>query len=396
MNLENLKKFNSQIGTPSYVFDLDIFEKRVNLVKKYFGDKTGICFSIKANPFLLGRLPETFDKIEVCSPGELTICEKTGVDMSKIIFSGVNKTKADVERAADDKVGTFTAESMLHVELVNSAALSRNTVYPVLLRVTDVKGGSQFGMQDCDVIEIIKNRDSYKGIKIVGIHYFTGTQKRKAKPIIRELDFVADFIAKVKDELDFTIERVEYGTGLAIDYFADDADEQEEARLSEISPKIREIAEIADLTVEMGRFFAAPCGYYFTKVMDVKTNYDINYAIVDGGMNQLKYDGQLQGMQIPKIIHLKANESNQEEAKPWTLCGSLCTTADILARNVSFNGLEIGDTLVFCRTGAYSVMEGMAVFLSREMPAVSVYSEKDGLTVIRDMLYSDVFNTPKL
>ena len=394
MNLENLKKFNSQIGTPSYVFDLDIFEKRVNLVKKYFGDKTGICFSIKANPFLLGRLPETFDKIEVCSPGELTICEKTGVDMSKIIFSGVNKTKADVERAADDKVGTFTAESMLHVELVNSAALSRNTVYPVLLRVTDVKGGSQFGMQDCDVIEIIKNRDSYKGIKIVGIHYFTGTQKRKAKPIIRELDFVADFIAKVKDELDFTIERVEYGTGLAIDYFADDADEQEEARLSEISPKIREIAEIADLTVEMGRFFAAFCGYYFTKVMDVKTNYDINYAIVDGGMNQLKYDGQLQGMQIPKIIHLKANESNQEEAKPWTLCGSLCTTADILARNVSFNGLEIGDTLVFCRTGAYSVMEGMAVFLSREMPVVTVYSEKEGVTVLREMLYTDIFNTP--
>ncbi len=394
MNLENLKKFNSQIGTPSYVFDLDIFEKRVNLVKKYFGDKTGICFSIKANPFLLGRLPETFDKIEVCSPGELTICEKTGVDMSKIIFSGVNKTKADVELAADDKVGTFTAESMLHVELVNSAALSRNTVYPVLLRVTDVKGGSQFGMQDCDVIEIIKNRDSYKGIKIVGIHYFTGTQKRKAKPIIRELDFVADFIAKVKDELDFTIERVEYGTGLAIDYFADDADEQEEARLSEISPKIREIAEIADLTVEMGRFFAAPCGYYFTKVMDVKTNYDINYAIVDGGMNQLKYDGQLQGMQIPKIIHLKAKESNQEEAKPWTLCGSLCTTADILARNVSFNGLEIGDTLVFCRTGAYSVMEGMAVFLSREMPVVTVYSEKEGVTVLREMLYTDIFNTP--
>ena len=144
----------------------------------------------------------------------------------------------------------------------------------------------------------------------------------------------------------------------------------------------------------MGRFFAAPCGYYFTKVMDVKTNYDINYAIVDGGMNQLKYDGQLQGMQIPKIIHLKANESNQDEAKPWTLCGSLCTTADILARNVSFNGLEIGDTLVFCRTGAYSVMEGMAVFLSREMPVVTVYSEKEGLTVLREMLYTDIFNTP--
>lgn len=394
MNLENLKKFNSQIGTPSYVFDLDVFGQRVDLVKKYFGDKTGLCFSIKANPFLLGRLPETFDKIEVCSPGELTICEKTGVDMSKIIFSGVNKTKADVERAADDKVGTFTAESLLHLELINDAALSRNTVFPVLIRITDVKGGSQFGMEESTVIDIIKNRDSYKGIEIVGIHYFTGTQKRKAKPIIRELDYIASFIAKAKDELDFTVERVEYGTGLAVDYFADDADEQEEARLSDISSKIREIAELADLTVEMGRFFAAPCGYYFTKVMDVKTNYDINYAIVDGGMNHLKYDGQLQGMQIPKIIHLKNNESASDDEKDWTLCGSLCTTADILARKVPFNNLEMGDTLVFCRTGAYSVMEGMAVFLSREMPVVTVYSEKDGITVLRELIYTDVFNTP--
>lgn len=394
MNLENLKKFNSQIGTPSYVFDLDVFGQRVDLVKKYFGDKTGLCFSIKANPFLLGRLPETFDKIEVCSPGELTICEKTGVDMSKIIFSGVNKTKADVERAADDKVGTFTAESLLHLELINDAALSRNTVFPVLVRITDVKGGSQFGMEESTVIDIIKNRDSYKGIEIVGIHYFTGTQKRKAKPIIRELDYIASFIARAKDELDFTVERVEYGTGLAVDYFADDADEQEEARLSDISSKIREIAELADLTVEMGRFFAAPCGYYFTKVMDVKTNYDINYAIVDGGMNHLKYDGQLQGMQIPKIIHLKNNESASDDEKDWTLCGSLCTTADILARKVPFNNLEMGDTLVFCRTGAYSVMEGMAVFLSREMPVVTVYSEKDGITVLRELIYTDVFNTP--
>lgn len=394
MNLENLKKFNSQIGTPSYVFDLDVFGQRVDLVKKNFGEKTGLCFSIKANPFLLGRLPETFDKIEVCSPGELTICEKTGVDMSKIIFSGVNKTKADVERAADDKVGTFTAESLLHLELINDAALSRNTVFPVLVRITDVKGGTQFGMEESTVIDIIKNRDSYKGIEIVGIHYFTGTQKRKAKPIIRELDYIASFIAKVKDELDFTVERVEYGTGLAVDYFADDADEQEEARLSDISSKIREIAELADLTVEMGRFFAAPCGYYFTKVMDVKTNYDINYAIVDGGMNHLKYDGQLQGMQIPKIIHLKNDDSAAGDEKDWTLCGSLCTTADILARKVPFTNLEMGDTLVFCRTGAYSVMEGMAVFLSREMPVVTVYSEKDGVTVLRELIYTDVFNTP--
>ena len=395
MNIDTLRELSQQLATPSYIFDLDEFEKRAELVRKYFGGNVGLCFSIKANPFLLGRLPDTFDKIEVCSPGELTVCEKTGVDMSKIIFSGVNKTEKDVHRAADDEVGTFTAESLLHVEMIDREGVNRSKVYPVLLRVTDVKGGSQFGMEEFQVLDIIRNRSEYKGIEIVGIHYFTGTQKKKAKPIIRELDYISELIDRVKAELDFTIERIEYGTGLAVDYFDDNADDLEEERLASISESIRALSEKAALTVEMGRFFAAPCGYYLTKVIDVKTNYDINYAIVDGGLNQLKYDGQLQGMQIPKIIHFKNNKENGNE-KPWTLCGSLCTTADVLSRNAVFDSLSIGDVLVFCRTGAYSVTEGMAVFLSREMPVVSIYSAENGLTVIREMLYSDVFNTPKI
>lgn len=395
MNQELLRTLSTQLDTPSYIFDLDAFNKRAALVRKYFGEKTGLCFSIKANPFLLGRLPETFDKIEVCSPGELTVCEKTGVDMSKIIFSGVNKTEKDVHRAADDEVGTFTAESRLHVKMINAEGVARGKVFPVLLRVTDVKGGTQFGMEEKEVLDIIANREDYKGMEIVGIHYFTGTQKKKAKPIERELAYITDLLDRVKAELGFVIERVEYGTGLAVDYFDDNADALEEERLASISEPIRALAEKAALTVEMGRFFAAPCGYYLTKVIDAKTNYDINYVIVDGGLNQLKYDGQLQGMQIPKIVHLK-NHDGEDGVKAWTLCGSLCTTADILARAAEFDSLAIGDILVFCRTGAYSVTEGMAVFLSREMPQVSVYSEKDGLQIIRDMLYSDVFNTPKL
>ena len=170
MTNEKLREILSQLGTPSYVYDLDAFNKRAALVREQFGDNVGLCFSIKANAFLLGRLPETIDKIEVCSPGELTICEKTGVDVSKIIFSGVNKTKADVERAADDNVGTFTAESFLHLQLINEAALKRGKVFPVLLRVTDVKGGSQFGMEEGDVLDLIRSRAEYEGVEIVGIH----------------------------------------------------------------------------------------------------------------------------------------------------------------------------------------------------------------------------------
>lgn len=394
MNEQTLRSIREQLGTPSYVYDLDAFRKRADMVRSYFGEDVGMCFSIKANAFLLGRLPDAFDKIEVCSPGELTICEKTGVDVSKIIFSGVNKTFEDVERAADDNVGTFTAESMLHLQLINDAAIRRGRVFPLLLRVTDIKGGTQFGMEEKDVLSIIRDRESYPGVRIVGIHYFTGTQKKRAKGIIKELDYLEELVHRVKDEMDFTIERLEYGTGLAVDYFDENADALEEARLAEIAPRLRELGKVAELTVEMGRFFAASCGYYFTKVIDAKSAYGVNYAIVDGGLNQLKYDGQLQGMQIPVILH-QHDHAVSGEKQPWTLCGSLCTTNDILARNAMFDTLTIGDTLVFCRTGAYSAMEGMAIFLSREMPVISVYSEEKGLTVLRERLYSDVFNTPE-
>jgi len=383
-----------RINTPAYIFDADEFAARTRLVQDAFGDRTGLCFSIKANPFLLKYLPDTFRKIEVCSPGELTICEKIGVDMDKVIFSGVNKTKADVERAMDDKVGVFTAESYLHMDLINSAALARDIRVPVLVRLT---AGSQFGLDEADVLHIIDHRSDYAGIEIVGIHYFSGTQKRKAKAIIKELDYLMAFFAKLETEHGFKAERLEYGTGLAVDYFTADGEESERARLNDIAEKIREVAELTELTVEMGRFFAAPCGYYLTRVMDTKTNQSIHYAIVDGGLNQLKYDGQIQGMQIPVITHLKGDRTAGEtEPKPWTLCGSLCTTADVLARNAQFTDLQMGDTLVFHRTGAYSVMEGMAVFLSRELPEVHVYSEAGGLETLREIMYSDPFNTPMM
>ncbi len=386
-----LAQLIQRVSTPAYIFDIDLFRDRVRLVEKAFGEKVGLCFSIKANPFLLKYLPEEFDKIEVCSPGELSICERIGVDLGKIIFSGVNKTKKDVERAIDDGVDVLTVESRLHLNLIHDTAKERGKVVPVLLRLT---AGSQFGMDSSEVLDIIANRENYPCVEIVGIHFFSGTQKRKAAAIIKELDKLLVFFDEVKESLGFTLRRLEYGTGLAVDYFAADADEAESARLDAISEKIREVGEKTELTVEMGRFFAAPCGYYINKVMDTKTCEGIHYAIMDGGLNQLKYDGQIQGMQIPGITHFPVGAQSSAEAQPWTLCGSLCTTADVLARNVAMKNLEIGDTLVFHRTGAYSVSEGMALFLSRELPEVNVYSADTGLQQLRPLMDASCFNTP--
>lgn len=382
--------FTALPHTPAYVFSEAAFAARAAQVKEAFGERVHLCFSIKANPFLLTCLPDVFEKIEVCSPGELTICERTHADMAKVIYSGVNKGAADVNRAIEDGVGTFTAESRLHLALINDAAMRAGRVAPLLLRLT---AGSQFGM-DADVVrDIIAHRADYPGVAIVGIHFFSGTMKKKAVLIEKELRKVLSFMDGVESDLGFRLKKLEYGTGLAVDYFSPDADALEAERLAAVAPVIREAGEHYDTTVEMGRFFAAPCGAYVTSVMDAKTNEDVNYAILDGGLHQVKYDGQIQGMQTPVIRHLPKGENGGEE-QPWTLCGSLCTTADVLARGVPFKGLSIGDRLAFTRVGAYSCMEGMSIFLSRDLPAIYLHTKGGALKTLREPLLADTFNTP--
>ena len=388
MNDKILKEAVSRFGTPCYIFDTDIFADRAEKVGAAFGDGVGLCYSIKANPFLLAALPEVFSYIEVCSPGELSICENIGAPLDKIIFSGVNKTAEDIERAYNDGVSIFTAESKLHLELINKCAESSGAKARVILRLAH---GSQFGIDREELCRLIENRADYKYVEIIGLHYFTGTAKNKAKTIAKELTLLDEFCEELKEKYDFTPQHIEYGTGLAVEYYKDQTEETDLALLAEAAEPVRAFAEKYPLTVEMGRFFAAECGYYLTRAMDIKTNSEINYVICDGGINQLNYYGQNMAMKVPPIKVL----DKDCEPEDYCLCGSLCTTADVLVRKVSLPKLETGDVICFAKCGAYSVSEGIAAFLSRAVPAVAGYSEKNGLTLWRCLTETHFLNTPQ-
>ena len=76
--LDTLMNTFAEVNSPAYVFDEQGFIDRMQLVKESFGETIDICYSIKANPFLLAVLPDGFSNIEVCSPGELEICKARG------------------------------------------------------------------------------------------------------------------------------------------------------------------------------------------------------------------------------------------------------------------------------------------------------------------------------
>ena len=136
----------------------------------------------------------------------------------------------------------------------------------------------------------------------------------------------------------------------------------------------------------MGRFYTAECGFYLTTAMDCKDHDGQHYGIVDGGMNHLNYLGQIMGMKRPHLRHFAAQQGTQQD---WTLCGSLCTTNDVLVRSISLTGLQPGDLLVFENAGAYSVTEGLGLFLSRDLPQIVLWQK-----LVRGFTPTHPLNTP--
>lgn len=195
------------------------------------------------------------------------------------------------------------------------------------------------------------------------------------------------------------LERLEYGPGLATPVFVDDDFSDTLAPARELAPELKELAAKIDLTVEMGRFFSAECGTYLTSINDLKENDDTRYCIVDGGINHLTYIGQLMGMKTPVIENLGAGERGSSVTVDPSgedvrcICGSLCTTGDILARKANLPDVERGDVLAFHNCGAYAVTEGVHLFLSRTMPRIILQDANGDTRLVRDFTESSPLNT---
>ena len=396
-----LKKIIEEYGTPAFLFDTVALKERMTAIKNIVGEKVHLCYSIKANPFLIDTMLPCVEKLEVCSPGELDICKMQQVPGDRIIYSGVNKTRMNIDDAIEYDSGVYTAESVLQLELLNESAMEHGKVIPVLLRLN---AGSQFGMSKEDLCDVIVRRADYSGVQIVGIHYFAGTQRKKLSEQKAELAMLKEFMDELKEEYGYQVEKLEYGPGLPVPYFTTEDFTDTLAPMKELAADLQAVAEVVHLTVEMGRFYVSECGYYLTKVMDQKSNKGTNYAIVDGGMNHLNYLGQMMGMKVPVIKHVSIGQSDThnlgvsltenvsgEEAN-WSLIGSLCTTADVIVRQAAFKNLCLGDVLAFSNIGAYSVTEGIHLFLSRTMPRILLYRGEGSVQVARDFMETSQWN----
>ncbi len=403
---EQFYQIAKEYGTPSFLFDCDEVLTRAGQIKEILNSGQGdqpihLCYSIKANPFLVPYLISAVDFFEVCSPGELSICQHNHIPGDQIIYSGVNKQLDDITEAIRYGAAVLTVESLRQFDLIAQAAVHLKCQVSVILCISSK---SQFGMDVADVRLLLQEHArNDSNIKVQGIHYFAGTQRTKLKHQKEELEELQTIIHDLRSESAYELPMLEYRPGLHYPYFEGDNFEDTLAPLKELAGTLSDVAAWSRLTIEMGRFLASSCGYYLTSVADQKRSFEKNWCILDGGINHVNYYGQMMGLKIPIIHHLPIDQSNTEPSmktepcetqstSKWALCGSLCTTNDVLVREYEMKEPAYQDILVFCNLGAYSVTEGISLFLSRDMPKVIAYH--DGrTTLLRDTRETWMMNT---
>ena len=380
---------DTNLSTAWYEFDMRKIRDRLSYLRSLLGEDVALAYAVKANTFIIREMIPLVEKFEICSPGESLVCDELGVPAEKTVISGVYKTPAFIEEIVRKTEGrTYTVESMHQFRLLQELSEKYGKKLPVLLRLTN---DSQFGINESDIREIVAARQEYPFLDILGIQFFSGTQKTSLKKLARELRALDALIDALREDYGYETRELEYGTGFPVAYYEGETID-EESLISGFAGLLKEMRNQPHITLELGRSIAACCGRYFTHIVDQKCNKGQNYLLVDGGMHHIVYFGQYMGMKHPKL-HVVGKES-EPTADSWNIFGSLCSMNDILAKQVPLPEVTIGDILCFENTGAYCMTEGISLFLTREIPAVYLISLDGSKTCVRRPFETAVLNTP--
>lgn len=388
---QNVDKLLPENNTAFYVFDIGELKRRIAYLRCHLPDNIDLCYAIKANTFITREIVDDVERFELCSPGETKICSELGIPAEKTVISGVYKTPSAIEEYVAEASGekrVYTVESLTQFELLNSLANKYNKKLKLLIRLTN---DSQFGINANEIEEIIANRHKYPMLNFVGIQFFSGTQKSSVKKMRRELNHMDTFLCKLRDEYGYEAEEFEYGTGFPVAYFKDDEFDEIEM-LEGFSQALGDMEFKTHITLELGRSIAASCGCYYTHIVDIKKNKGQNYILIDGGMHQLVYFGQHMAMKQPFMS--VCNKENMECEESFNICGSLCSMNDIVAKQIPLPKINIGDVICFENTGAYCAIEGISLFLSRDIPAVYILREDGSYVLVRESFETMQLNLP--
>jgi diaminopimelate decarboxylase len=384
-----LAEIAARAGTPCYVYSAaTILENFRAYDQTFAGVPHTICYAVKANGNLsiLRLLAAAGSGFDIVSGGELFRVLQAGGDPSKIVFSGVGKTAAEIDDALAAGIFNFNCESEPELALIDALAHRRAVQARVSLRVNpDVETEThhyistgrlahKFGV-DIDQAEAVYQRARrHENLSVEGVSCHIGSLLLDPRPLMEAVDRVVALIDRLRAQ-GFDIRHADLGGGLGVAYRPEDA-------TPSIADFVRALAAKftgRDLRVvlEPGRSIVAAAGVLLTTVLYRKQTGDKDFVIVDAAMNDLirpaLYDAH------HEILPVRQNHTRRIRAD---VVGPVCETGDFLARGREMAEAMPGDVLAVCTAGAYGFVQS-STYNARRRPA-EVMVEGDRWRIVRE------------
>lgn len=328
--------------------------------KGFAGRKAQICYAMKANSSLsiLKLFAQAGCGFDIVSGGELERVLVAGGSPSKIIFSGVGKTRVEMRRALDVGIQCFNVESEEELEVLSAVACSMGKVAPVSVRVnpnvdpkthpyisTGLKG-NKFGVSHERAVKVYEHAASLAGLKVVGIDCHIGSQITTVAPYLDAMDRILDLVTAI-EAAGIPIEHIDFGGGLGINYegaqppAADDLWAQLLAKLDARGFGQRH------LMIEPGRSLVGNAGVCITEVLYLKPGEQKNFCIVDAAMNDLPRPAMYQAFHGIVPVMPRSGDTLTYE-----VVGPVCESGDWIGHDRDLN-VKSGDLLAVLSAGAY-------------------------------------------
>ena len=354
-----LSKIAAEFGSPCYVYSRAYLEQRFSeYTEALAGQDHLVCYAVKANSNIavlnvLARLGAGFDIVSV---GELERVLAAGGKPERIVFSGVGKTAAEMQRALEVGIHCFNVESEAELERLNAVAAAMNVTAPVSVRVNpdvDAKThpyistglrDNKFGIDIERAPEVYRRAASLPNLQVKGVDCHIGSQLIDTSPFLDALDRVLALV-DVLAGMGITISHLDLGGGLGVRY------RDETAPVT--GDYIRAIREkLGDrkvtLMFEPGRSIAANAGVLLTRVEYLKLNEHKNFAIIDAAMNDM-----IRPSLYSAWMDLLPVQPRQDGLiRNYDFVGPVCETGDFLAKDRELC-IEEGDLLALASSGAY-------------------------------------------
>ena len=359
----SLADLGRRFGTPLFVYSRTAMRTAFESYDRALqGHKHLVCYAMKANSSLavLQTFAEAGAGFDIVSGGELARVLAAGGDPSRVVFSGVGKTRAEMRQALLAGVRCFNVESEAEIDRLNTEALALDRRAPVSLRVNpDVDAGThpyistglkanKFGIAHAQALAAYRHAAALPGLQVVGIDCHIGSQITQLGPYVDALDRLLDLVEAV-EAVGIAIGHVDVGGGLGITY-TDEQPPQASELVARVLQRLRERGHgHRELLFEPGRSLVGNAGVLLTEVQYLKPGELKNFCVVDAAMNDLLRPAMYEAwMAIEPCIRRRGPASR------WDIVGPICESGDWIGRDRAL-AVAPGDMLAVLSAGAYAM-----------------------------------------